>query len=264
MPRQFRIDRLGAAGMVIGLSLIAVLETRAGRQVSPPTDLGRQIQIKIENMKLPDILKQLHQRFSMQFAMDGTPKRETSTFTFDFQGSERELLDRVTDTFDYAWSPAKGGVILLTKRFKDPYERPQLILPELRQTAKDMLKVLPAVEPDAEHEKWGPVLIRLASSLTEAQNRILNGGGQLAYGDLAPVQQELLSQVILMRGYGPARGVWEDLLAQLESMDTAAIVGQVQAGVGEQNLIVSLVEKGRRGTKLETRLGRIGREGQEQ
>jgi hypothetical protein len=158
-------------------------------------------------------------------------------------------------------------VVLLTRRFKNPDERPQLNLPELRQTVKDMLTALPPVEAAPDHDRWGEMIIALADTLTPAQTQALRNGRRLAASDLSPTQQSLLERIILTRGYGVPRGVWERLFFQLDNMPTSVVRAAdpspnvPAAGQARKLRYVLHIARSKSGPSVETRLGQLEKEG---
>ena len=183
--------------------------------------LSMRVELAINEAQMSDLMKQISSRYGIGMIADGTPMLSKTNFAFS--GTLHEALDRIADTFDYTFSITKSGVVLFYKRFKNPDDRPQLNLNELRKSVKDMLTALPLIESDPKHEGWGAAIRELAQSMTPEQVQYLKGGKRLLFNDLQPAQQLLLARAIDLRCFGTVRGQLELVSFCLEQMDSSII-----------------------------------------
>jgi hypothetical protein len=207
---------------VVATIVSLTLLTGASPQwMSISDQLKRPIELVANHASLPEILNSLSERYGINIVADGLPLRKSADF--DFHGTLAQALDSVAEAFDYTWSANKSGAILMNKRFRNRAERPQMNLLELRQTAKDELTALSWVQATKEHDEWVEMIRILAENMTPAQVEALRSGKRLNFGDLLPQQQELLTRIILTRGFGVPRGVWAQLLYELDNLEHSSL-----------------------------------------
>jgi hypothetical protein len=111
----------------------------------------------------------------------------------------------------------------MEKRFTNPEDLPQLNVAEIRQTAIDMLKILPKVAYDPDPHAWAYDIRRLAQGLTPDQWTLLKEGKRLPLADLSPAQQAAVVGIIRLRAYGMPVSVWEMLRRQLDRFDDSVL-----------------------------------------
>jgi hypothetical protein len=259
-----RIGRIGlAAGATLCLLFSAAVSVRAqavnsdqAPHLKPvPAFLKQPFQARLQNMPLEQILEMIRKTGGINIVVDGEPVRTKADF--DLSGTLQDALDRVADTFDYNWTVTKSGVVLMTKRFKDPEEHPQANLPEMRQMAKDILDALSLATHDTDDQAWSKQLETLAHSFTPAQFQALHAGQRLHGSDLAPDQLSLLRQATWSTFTYP-RQVWEELSAKLDAMPDSYIEAKKRSGPeaadGQPQYDCFHVERGRFGRWLITNL----------
>ncbi len=232
--------------------------SQGGTVSSPPPSA---IRIDAKHASLGDILQQLNARYGVNSVVDGRPIPAMTDV--QFQGTLHDCLDRLATVFDYTWTRSKAGVILFSKSFRNPEDRPQLIPQELRESAKDMLRALPNVEEDTTHQLWGAVLVQLSRTFTPEQVALLRGGNRLPSPTLSPDQQQLVHRAILIRAYGVPRAYWERIFFQLDNLPTSRIVlrppggkpGPPDKSAGSWDVLY--ISRGKGGQTFEARLGAI-------
>ena len=114
----------------------------------------------------------------------------------------------------------------MVKRFRNPDDRPQLIVPELREMARDVLAILPYLPYDPTPHPdfpWAILLRRFAKSFTPDQLDAMKSGKHLLLVDLTPEQRDTVLQAVLLRAYGDSRTYWEQLFHQLDGLPASMI-----------------------------------------
>ena len=251
---------------VLTLAFCLFAPTRVSTQHAPLRSqvLDREVEVRAKRASLPGILEDLATRYGIAVLADGWPLRDTADL--DFRGSLRDALDRIAEAFDYTWKLSSKGMVLLNKRFKNPDERPQLNLLELRHVAKEMLTALPPVESAEDHTDWGKMIVTLADMLSPEQTQMLQSGKKLAASDLTPAQRILLERIILTRGFSVPRGVWERLYFQLDNMKSSVVQlvdpfpNLPAVGQSRTSYYIMHVARGKGGQAVQTRLGQLDKE----
>lgn len=180
------------------------------------TFLNKTVALSEHSKSLSSILDVLGHSIPFNVVVDGEPVRKAADISS--AGSLRDALDQLCDLFDYDWTVTKSGIILLSKRFKAENERPQLNLPEMRQTFRD---ILAAIKPFDVKEDSTPTLRKLISTFTEEQSSFLNNKGKLSGGDLRADQYDLLVSAILYSHFTHFVSVIEQLLPHLDGMTSS-------------------------------------------
>jgi hypothetical protein len=179
----------------------------------------------------------------------------------DFSGTLRQGLDRIAEVFDYSISIGKPAVVTMMKRFENPDDLPQLNAAEIRQTAVDMLKILPQVPYDPDPLSFGYEIRRLAKSLSTDQFAALNAGSRLAPADLRPDQRAALVEIVQVRSFGMPASVWELLRRQLDHFENSVLRldkrGTFKAVDGTMTEMYSVVHetRGRNGMVTKSPIG---------
>lgn len=236
----------------------------AQNRPAPDAILNRKVSIEVTSESFAHILSELHERYGLQVAADGIPRTAGASLKFD--GDLHSFLDRVCDVFDYTWTAGQGESILLRKRFQRPEERPQFTLPENRQSAKDMLEVLPVNGADITEDSWQPLFDQLASSLTNEQRAALRAGSAISGKNLFPAQRNLLSQLISARGFGPAAGVLSVTVFVLKNAERSRITvtERQPSSDGPDTLKISLVARDQHGLEVARTIGYLAGGGKPQ
>ena len=135
----------------------------------------------------------------------------------------KDVLDRVTDHFDFTWRINSRGAILMNKRFHNPEERPQAHLAEMQHMAKDALTAFGSLKFDPYPSHDTSLRNDLYRSLTPQQHSALLAGLHLKVENLSPEQAESLNQAILNHAAAPLYSRWELLSSQLFGIPTGSL-----------------------------------------
>ncbi len=261
----FRRRQWVADGLLPILLLFSASRGRAQvkEKVILPPNLRQQTALKMQNASMSAMLEALRQNAHVSLLADGEPLREKADI--DTSGTVAQLLDRIADTFDYEWKPAKSGIVLLTKRFQNEKERPQINLPEMQQMAKDMvaaLRLAPLAAPDVElHDLWRQMM----RSLTPEQLAAMSGETPFSARDLSPPQRQLLQQGIWQREMPEDLKRWDELARKLSGMTTSYFTADLsnistisytdETGPHtEQQAVISHVVREKNGHRLVTQI----------
>jgi len=204
-----------AVGLICGAGAQSQ-ETRKGA-----IGLDQAVELHYQHTPLPAMVHDLSKRYAISILVDGDPVIPAANL--DFSGSLRQALDRIADIYDYSVSIDKRALVTMMKRFKNPDELPQLNVSEIRQTAIDMLKILPQVPFDSSPTAFGHDLRGFAQTFSPDQFAVLKAGKRLTFADLRPEQREALVGVIRSRSFGMPASVWELLRRQLDHFEDSVL-----------------------------------------
>lgn len=158
-------------------------------------DFERKSSLSMNGTSLVNALHMLQANGQITILADG--ESILDNVSFNASGvSLREVVDTVTDKFDYKWYVTSGGVVVMTKRFESPQERPQMHLAEMQQMSKDIVKafsLVPAAEPGIVPH---PGLRQLMRSLSPDQYHAITGSQPFFARDLQPDQFQLYTQCL--------------------------------------------------------------------
>jgi hypothetical protein len=224
------------AGVCAAIALMLTLAIKSQTQnVTRSPLLARPVHIDIKQASLVSILITLTNQAGGSFIIDGEPRRAQADMRFS--GRFGDAADLVADLFDYTYKSTKTGVLLFSKRFRDPQERPQANLKEVRQSVKDVLRVLGAVPYDPQ-ARWEVPFEALVQSLTPDQRRALLAGRHIAGTDLMPHQQNLLRQAVWTNTFALTGSAWKrlsDQLGRLEDSQLASIENPLRGGTRQRS-----------------------------
>lgn len=192
---------------------------------------NRQVKLHATKQSLAEIVKSLYPQIGRGILVDGIPVVQQADF--DFEGSAKEALDKVAETYDFAWSLSKRGVILMRKQYHRPDEYPQMNLPELREAANDVVTILHSFPYDTDKSHWPDVLTKLYSSLTPEQAQRLRTKN-LSTADLSPPQLSLLHDAIFGNAFAGAFTAWERLVQRLDLLPKGYLQTQISPFYGQQ------------------------------
>jgi hypothetical protein len=230
-------------------------------------DWAKPIEIHYKGLSLQAILKDISDRYGVSVLADGAPVLGKTTI--DFKGTLRDSLDIVADAFDYAVSVHKSGIVSLMKKFNDPDDLPQLVPAEIRQTAADMLAILPDQPSDTSDPPllWASWLRQLARRLPADILDGMKNGKSYAFSDLTPDIQRSLADVLAWRAFGVARSAWDRLYRQLDRFEQSTLHAKkkgafIAADTGKTTTSYSVLHQanGVNGAVIETELGIFQRE----
>jgi len=215
--------RAGNSALVVCATLLCLqyhpsLAQQPGRLADP---FGRKIHVELTAAPMDSVFEALAKDTHVNIVADGEPLRRKADFKFD--GSLRDALDKVGNTFDYTWTVSKGGVVLMTKQFTDPKERPQVNLPEMLEMTRNIIHALCSVDYDKDPANWMALVREMAQSFTPQQLGALELGKKLRGSDLLPQQQAEVQQASVANTFVSAFHLWDDLLPNLEGMPTSRL-----------------------------------------
>lgn len=157
------------------------------------------IHIQTQGKPLSYVVALLARQLHCNIVMDDAPLLPPPDL--DCEGTGKEVMDKVCDAYDYSWRVGRQGMTLLSKRFYNPDELPQMSLPELQQMGRDALTALAGVTCDPRVTGWAYGCKTLYEGCTPAQLETLKQGSPLRYAELSAAQQETLAQMLLNRRF---------------------------------------------------------------
>lgn len=202
------------------LSAIASRESVA--QIGPKKGLpepfaSRRVVIQIKDATMAALLEAISAQTGVSIMTDGAPRRASAEL--NYSGIADEALHRVADLFDYKWRVSSAGVILMTKRFSDPDERPQVNLPEMRRVSQEIMRLLDFLPYDREPHSEGRTLTALMNALEPGQVERMKAGSLLKVGTLSPRQRALVEAAVLTNTLAPTYQAWFKLYQQLTNLN---------------------------------------------
>lgn len=207
------------AAVLIVLTAPCAAHAQGAGAYAPATELlGRSIRLRVRSGTLERCLHLIAGQLHITVLADGDPLR--SAADFDLQGSAADVLTRVADEFDYLWSEAPGGSVLLRKRFRNPDELPQMSQPELSAILWDAASLLPTALPLHQPDTKVTELYR---TLTQQQMGWLTSRRDLSFGDLQPGQQDLARTAISNNLLRDAHFVWQAAAEEVACATTGSL-----------------------------------------
>jgi len=227
------------------LLVIAAPAWRAARAQTPggsPGALDRPVHLA-GRLSLADALRQVGDQAGVSAVADGAPLRASADV--ELRASARQALDRLGEVFDYWWSPGPGGIVLMRKRFHDPNERPQMHVPELKQWAEELVRVLRSIPYEADDRSWELMLRQLASTFTPEQFAVLKRKERLHASALTADQRRLIQLALATRAFAHPAAAGERLLAQMKAIHASRMIAEEvptpSGGSGVRRLLVKHV-----------------------
>ena len=197
---------------IVGLLPASSLSAQPSQSISPlPT---ASISVKFIGVPFSKILSVLSKQFKLNILTDGTPVLNQAEI--EMTGSPKEVLDRIADVFDFRWSLSKHGVILFTKRFKNPDEHPQMHLQEMQHMVQDILSFWPRRPGDIKGSIYP--LNALYRTFSPEQLQRLQNGQALSLDQLDEQQRSLVQLALQNNLMRNSRDVWEKTSAELGGM----------------------------------------------
>ena len=84
----------------------------------------------VTNASFPLIAGMQAGQLGMGYVIDGVPRLKSSAL--EFHGILKDCLDLLTKKFDYQWEIGPHNVLIFTKAFKDPLDRPEVSLADFK------------------------------------------------------------------------------------------------------------------------------------
>lgn len=250
------------------LSLLIQRNAATQQYEEPKSDssLSKTVELRFNGISMQAMLRDVSDQFRVSVFADGVPIRDKADI--EFHGSLRDALDKIADTFDYSVTVHKSGIVSMMKRFTNPEDRPQMAAAEIRQTAADMLTILPALLYDtAEPPLWARMMRQLARRLPPEMIESMKHGKEFVVSDLPPDARQPLADILQWRAYGVARSSWEQLHRQLDRFDQSMLRARKKgvftaANTGKSTASFSVIHetRGPNGGLNETELGIFQRE----
>lgn len=163
-----------------------------------------------------DVLRTLQSLGHVNVMVDGEPVLQKADL--DSEGSLRDALNSIAEKFDYNWRVSRSGVILMTKRFKNLQEQPQMHPEEMRQMVKDVRKALHLAPVNDENGRPHPYLRQLLLSLSKEQYKAITGNQPFYARDLHQDQFQLLMTSVWQFQIPHAFQKWDTLARILEGL----------------------------------------------
>lgn len=166
----------------------------------------RPVKIELSSVKFTSAIEILCKKTGKCIIADGEPFTETANLSFE--GNGKEAVDKVADIFDYKWKLSKSGVILFSKKFHLPEERPQSNPEEILNCSYNVLSILQWNSNGNSFKTTANYLVELANSLTQEQINLLHRGDHLQVNELTANQQSLVFGSILSNSMSQTEFQW--------------------------------------------------------
>ena len=204
-------------------SPLAAQRSASSQAAKPASDLDtKQIDLSLDDQPLAAIIEALSDQIGHGIVMDGKPLETRGILKL--KTTAKAALDQVAEHFDCNWTMGKQGAILMSKRFYQSGDLPQLHLKEMQKMAADLLSIWPENSSKVRMETYpytaitinpGNALYRL---MTSEQSRSLSAGNPIAFQDLSAEQKDLARLCMLKGAAGNSHDVWDRLNACLAKM----------------------------------------------
>jgi hypothetical protein len=160
------------------------------------------LSLDFKDASSPEILTGLSEKLKQPVVLDGGCDMKASIHV----SLPRSLaLGPVARMLDLEVRQGRGGAVIFTQRFEGEPRLPQARPAEIGALAANVLRTLPDVRPDPDHEQWGIEVRRLAGTLDRQQRGILETGGAVDFSELNPAQRDLVTQCVYGRFVGGPR-----------------------------------------------------------
>ncbi len=207
---------LCAFPLCFGVSPVTAQETKP-----LPKAYEQKVQLRLGAVPLSAYVATIASSAHVNILVDGEPALLKADL--DFDGSVKQAIYKLADVFDYTWTVAKSGCVLMSKRFKSLDERPQATLPEMTRMARDVVSALTSVDYDKDSNHWNQLIVQIGRSLTPAQYQLLTTKMGLHGSDLNPDQLHQLQQAMLFSTLNNQLQMWQTMLSNLVGMDASAL-----------------------------------------
>ena len=180
------------------------------------------------NLTLDQALKTLTLATNLSVLVDGEPI--TLSASFNVNGTVKDSMDKISEAFDYSWRFSTTGVVIMSKRFTNRAERPQLNPIEMAGMCRDMIRALTIIDYDKDEGRWAQIVQEVAATLPANQVKALRSGEILHGSDLTNTQQLALERATLSNTFVRPLHIWESLLPRLEGMRLGQLGAQQREG----------------------------------
>jgi hypothetical protein len=93
-----------------------------------PAFMDQKLQMTLTGVSMSEALEAVSKAAHISVVADGEPILKKADFKFD--GTIHDAIDSMARAFDYSWTATRAGVVIMSKQFSEPSERPQVNLPE--------------------------------------------------------------------------------------------------------------------------------------
>lgn len=193
-----------------------------------PADFtSRTVSLSCKHMPMSAVIADLAKQIEHNIVVNDEPHDDQADI--EFTGVVKDMLDKVTEAYDYTWKMGKSGTILMSKRFSRQMEYPPLNAQELNQTARDTLAILDSFNIDFQKNWNQPALVLAAyEALTPEQSAMLRAGKTISVAQLSDVQKQRIQDVVLGSLLGPRWSHWSMLATQTQTLMNAAPTSYAQ------------------------------------
>lgn len=174
---------------------------------------NKMVTIRGTKLSFADALAQVGKQTGRSGIADDQPHLQSAEL--DLHGTAVQALDRIADIFDYTWTVSKQGAILLTKRFRNQLEYPQVNLLEIRVIVQDALTAIKAIPSDSEIRNIGDWSNQIYQEFTPEQKALLKTGIPQSADILSSHQAQLVNEATLNTYFAGTIALWQALATQL-------------------------------------------------
>lgn len=211
-------------GMLIGTSCLS-----RAQQSGTVSGLNQKIEVTLNDVTFSDTLDTIRKQTHLAIVADNASSEKVAKVKV--LGTAREALSQIADAFDYVWQEGPGGIILMNRRFKDTGSVPQIHFQEIRQTTRNILMVLQALNPDVNGVDWPDLELAFANTLTQEQTHLLMQGDRLYASALTQSQLQHLQTLIGSATFGGECFRWKELLRVLDALQRSELILTETQGV---------------------------------
>ena len=187
------LRRLFAFSNFILLCLLMSVHTMVSAQQS--SWKTKNVALDCKDSSMTQALEQLAAQSGVSILAEGVPAQKP--FTLREKGNAEKLLTQITDTYDYAWHVSKSGVVLLTRRFTDEHETPEINAAEIHASVQDVLGILRTIyTPPAQNMSLVDVFRQFAAQLSPEEVSSLKSVKGLSIATLSPRLRNQAANVI--------------------------------------------------------------------
>jgi hypothetical protein len=167
---------------------------------------------------LSDVLEAVSKGLGQSVIADVPARQER--LDLDVEGSADDVLNAVTSKLDLLWSRS-GRILLFRQAFAQSVAGPQLNLHEMRETSRDVCRLLAAVTSTLEEAQVPNSLSALVRSLTSDQVNRLRAGQSISVSTLTPEQIQILQKAMFSCNLGLPAQAWEELRSELDRISNS-------------------------------------------
>ena len=210
-----------ARSIVIGLWLCASVVATAYAQ--QPNWKAKKVVLNCDHGSMQQALEQVAAQAGISILAEGTPARKP--FMGRAEASAEQALAQIAGDCDYTWSLSKSGVVLLTKRFTDEHDRPDVVPAEMRAVAHDMLTAVQTIyTPPPARTTLSAQFRALFAALTPEQVAAGASGRGLLVASLAEPLRGQAVQTIYTEEFSKVYLDWHNFEKHMEALPQSRLV----------------------------------------